>query len=150
MNNSMMTKMKILNGKFYLKYNLSEFPGGPVVKDSVFSLLRLEFNPWPRNFHMKGHNQPKQNKKPKNNLPKLPQEENLKYGQFYNYLGETTGKCPLGRPNILYIRSSPVAQWVEVLVLSLHWLRLLPWCGFDPWRRNFCMPQAQTKKERKW
>ena len=27
----------------------------------------------------------------------------------------------------------PVAQQVKDLVLSLHWLQLLLWHGFDPW-----------------
>ena len=28
------------------------FPDGLAVKDCIPSLLRLRFNPWPRNFHM--------------------------------------------------------------------------------------------------
>ena len=40
------------------------------------------------------------------------------------------------------IASSLVAQWVKDLALSLLW------CEFDPWSRNFCMWQAQPKKER--
>lgn len=30
-----------------------------------------------------------------------------------------------------------MAQWVQDRVLPLLWL------GFDPWPRNFCLPQAQ-------
>ena len=33
-------------------YLVKEFPGGLVVKDPALSLLRLRFNPWPRNFCM--------------------------------------------------------------------------------------------------
>ena len=43
--------------------------------------------------------------------------------------------------------SSLVAQQVKDLALSLLQLRLPPWCGFDPWPGNFCMPKAQPKKE---
>ena len=32
--------------------------------------------------------------------------------------------------------SSLVAQWVKDPVLSLQCLRLLLWCGFDPWPGN--------------
>ena len=28
------------------------FPGGPAVKDLVFSLLWLRFEPWPKNFYL--------------------------------------------------------------------------------------------------
>ena len=38
-----------------------------------------------------------------------------------------------------------MAQWIEDLALSLLWLRSLLWCGFDPWPRNYCMPQAWLK-----
>ena len=44
--------------------------------------------------------------------------------------------------------SSLVAQWVKDPMLSLQWLRLLLWRRLDPWPRNFCMPQAQPKKEK--
>ena len=37
-------------------------------------------------------------------------------------------------------------QWVNDLALSLLWLGSLLWRGFDPWFRNFCMPQAWQKK----
>ena len=36
-----------------------------------------------------------------------------------------------------------MAQQVKDLVLSLLWLRLLLWLGFDPWPQNFCIPWAQ-------
>ena len=35
-------------------------------------------------------------------------------------------------------QSSLVAQWVKDPVLSLLWLWLLLWCGFDPWPTNSC------------
>ena len=35
-----------------------------------------------------------------------------------------------------------MAQWVKDLLLSLLW------CGFNPWPRNFHMPQAQSKKKK--
>ena len=38
--------------------------------------------------------------------------------------------------------NSLVTQWVKDLVLSLQWLRLLLWCGFDPWPWNFCVLHA--------
>ena len=40
-------------------------------------------------------------------------------------------------------------QWVKGLVLSLQQLKLLQSCGFDPWPRNFHMPQVQLKKKKK-
>ena len=42
-----------------------------------------------------------------------------------------------------------MAQWVKDLVLSLQWLGLLLWCGFDPWPRNFHMLEVQPKKKKK-
>ena len=33
--------------------------------------------------------------------------------------------------------------------LSLLWLRLLLWHGFDPWLRNFCISQCGKKKKKK-
>ena len=39
-----------------------------------------------------------------------------------------------------------MAQWVKDSVLSLLWLGLLLWHGFDPWPRNFHVPQVQPKK----
>ena len=36
---------------------------------------------------------------------------------------------------------------VKDMALSLLWLGLLLWIGFDPWPGNFCMPQVQTKKK---
>ena len=46
-------------------------------------------------------------------------------------------------------RSSLGAGWLEDPVLSLWQLRLLLWCGFDPWSQNFCMPQVWLKKKKK-
>ena len=40
-----------------------------------------------------------------------------------------------------------MVQCVKNLALSLQWLGLLLWCGFDPWPKNFHMPQAQPEKE---
>ena len=45
-------------------------------------------------------------------------------------------------------RVSAVVQGVKVPALSLQRLGSLPWCGFDPWPRNFHMLWAQPKK--KW
>ena len=36
-----------------------------------------------------------------------------------------------------------VAQWVKNLGLSLLWLGLLVWLGFDPWPENFHVLQGQ-------
>ena len=41
-----------------------------------------------------------------------------------------------------------MAQWVKDLVLPLLWLGWLLWWGFNPWPRNFCMPQLQPKKKK--
>ena len=43
--------------------------------------------------------------------------------------------------------SSLVAQKVKDLALSLLWLWLLLWCGFDPWPGNFHMPQVWPKNQ---
>ena len=40
-------------------------------------------------------------------------------------------------------KSSLVAQWVKDLALSLQQLESLLWHRFDPWPRNFYMPQVQ-------
>ena len=50
---------------------------------------------------------------------------------------------------------SLVPQWVKAPVLSLLWLWLLLWRGFDPWPRNFhllqaCLSPAKRKKIRMW
>ena len=42
---------------------------------------------------------------------------------------------------------SLVVQWVKDLSLSLQWHGLLLGDGFDPWPRNFHMPQVQPKKQ---
>ena len=42
---------------------------------------------------------------------------------------------------------SLVVQWVKDLSLSLQWLGLLLGDGFDPWPRNFHMPQVQPRKQ---
>lgn len=45
--------------------------------------------------------------------------------------------------------SSPVVQWVQDLVLSLQWLSLKLWQGFDPWPWNFmCLDAAKEKKKK--
>ena len=36
-----------------------------------------------------------------------------------------------------------MVQWVQDLALSLQHLGLLLWHGFNPWPRNFHMPQMQ-------
>ena len=40
-----------------------------------------------------------------------------------------------------------MVQQVKDLVLSLPWLRLLLWHGFDPWPGNFHMPGMQPKNK---
>ena len=40
----------------------------------------------------------------------------------------------------------PVAQWVRDPVLSLRWLRSLPWRRFKSWPGNFRMEQAWPRK----
>jgi len=43
-------------------------------------------------------------------------------------------------------------SWFKDLALSLLWLWLLLWCGFDPWPGTFHMPQVwpkERKNERK-
>ena len=42
-------------------------------------------------------------------------------------------------------RSSFVVQWVKDLALSLQQLWSLLWHKFDPWPKNFHMPQVQAK-----
>ena len=47
---------------------------------------------------------------------------------------------------IIKKRKYGVTWWLsrlKILALSLLWLRLLLWCRFDPWPRNFCMLQVQ-------
>ena len=38
-----------------------------------------------------------------------------------------------------------MVQWVIDLALSLQWLELLLWHGFDPWPRSFHVPRVQQK-----
>ena len=42
-----------------------------------------------------------------------------------------------------------MAQWIEVLALSLLWLRSLLGYGFHPWPRNSCMSQVWPKQKQK-
>ena len=37
-----------------------------------------------------------------------------------------------------------MAQWVGNLALSLLWLLIHLWHGFDPWPGSFCMPWVCT------
>ena len=46
-------------------------------------------------------------------------------------------------------RNSFLVQWVKDLVLSMQQLGLLLWHKFDPWPRNFHMPQVWPKKKKK-
>ena len=41
-----------------------------------------------------------------------------------------------------------MAQSAKDLLLSLLWLRLQLWLGFNPWPGNFCTPRAQPKEKR--
>jgi len=43
--------------------------------------------------------------------------------------------------------SYPVVQWVKDPELSLKWLRLLLWHGFDPRHMNLHMPRVRPKKK---
>ena len=54
---------------------------------------------------------------------------------------------PPGPQKAHNLGSSLVAQWVKDPALSLLWLWLQLWHGFDPWPRNFCMPQAQPERK---
>lgn len=45
--------------------------------------------------------------------------------------------------------SSLVAQQSGDPELSLLWLGVLSWCGFNPWLGNFYMPQVQPEKKKK-
>ena len=47
--------------------------------------------------------------------------------------------------------SSQMAEWVKDSALLQLWYRLQLQCGFDPWPRNFHMPQfpPPTPKKRK-
>ena len=42
-----------------------------------------------------------------------------------------------------------MVQQVKDLALSLLWLGLLLWHGFDPWPRSFYMLKAWPKKKKK-
>ena len=42
-------------------------------------------------------------------------------------------------------RSRHVVQWVKDLAVSLLWLWLQLWCGFDPWPRNLHMLEVWKK-----
>ena len=42
-----------------------------------------------------------------------------------------------------------MTQWVKSLALSLQWLGLLLWRGFDFWPRKFCMPWSLPKRNQK-
>ena len=42
-----------------------------------------------------------------------------------------------------------MAQRVKDLALSLQWLRLLLWCGFDPWPWEFAHAENAGKKKKK-
>ena len=43
-------------------------------------------------------------------------------------------------------RNFLMAQRVKELALSLLWLRLQLWCGFNPWPWNFCILWVQPKQ----
>ena len=45
-------------------------------------------------------------------------------------------------------QSALVAQQVKDPALSLLQIWLLPWQGFDPWPRDFCILQAQPKNKK--
>ena len=45
--------------------------------------------------------------------------------------------------------TSLVVQHFKDPLLSLQWLRLLLWHRFNPWPRNFHLPQEQQKKKKK-
>ena len=47
------------------------------------------------------------------------------------------------------VRSSLMVQWVKDLELSLQQLWSLLWGGFNPWPRNFHMPQGMARKKKK-
>ena len=41
-----------------------------------------------------------------------------------------------------------MAQWIKDPVLSLWWLELLLWPGFDPWPRNFHIQWAHVGEKK--
>ena len=45
-----------------------------------------------------------------------------------------------------------MAQWFKDLALSLLWLRLLLWYGFDPWPQEIlhALGAAKKEKRRRW
>ena len=45
-------------------------------------------------------------------------------------------------------RSSHVAQWFEDPALSLPWLGVQLWCGFDPWPIIICRRQGHPKSKK--
>ena len=53
--------------------------------------------------------------------------------------------CGINQKSLL--GNSFVVQQIKDLALSLQQLRLLLWCGFDPWPGNFYMLQAWPKKK---
>ena len=48
-----------------------------------------------------------------------------------------------------WLGCSLVVQWVKDLTLSLQWLESLLWRRFDPWLRNFYVPQMWQKNKAK-
>ena len=42
------------------------------------------------------------------------------------------------------LRNSLLMQQVKDPTLSVPWLGFLLWCAFDPWPRNFHMPQVRA------
>ena len=42
-----------------------------------------------------------------------------------------------------------MAHWIKDLVVLLRWLGSLLGRGFDPWARNFHVPQVQEKKKKR-
>ena len=59
----------------------------------------------------------------------------MERGEFGQGVGLGWGECIKNSD----FQSSPLAQQVKDLALSLQQLRLLLWHRFNPWSRNFCM-----------
>ena len=89
--------------------------------------------------------------RPTTYLSKTPSREGFE-------LGLTCAGLPGSGPgwpslaNTALFSASPgrsfVAQWVKDLELSLLWLWLQLWSGFNSWPRNFCMPSVWQKKKK--
>ena len=47
------------------------------------------------------------------------------------------------------VKTTQLWEFTDGLALSLLWLGLLLWLWFNPWPRNFCMPQPKEEEKKK-